>query len=110
MQFVTSKQASKRLGVHPNTLRRWANKGQIQIIKTKAGQRLYDVDTFIAPKTELSTIKIILENSDYKTLADYASKLDRTPANLVKHWVLIAMIGKGLIKNRTLEDLKSEKS
>lgn len=58
----------------------------------------------------LKTIQISLHESDYKTLADYASKLDRTPANLVKHWVLTAMIGKGLIKNRTLEDLKSEKS
>jgi hypothetical protein len=62
------------------------------------------------PNKKLKTIQIGLTPSDYEALAEYASKLERTPANLVKHWVLTAMIGKGLVKNKTLEDLKNEKS
>ena len=45
--YLTSKKASQELGVHPNTLRSWANQGKIKIIKTDAGQRLYDVKNFI---------------------------------------------------------------
>lgn len=60
--------------------------------------------------TKSKTIQISLEYSDYYYLVEYAAKLDRTPANLVKHWVLTAMIGKGIIKSKTLEDLKREKS
>lgn len=37
-------QAAKQLGVHPDTLRRWANDGKIQIAgTTPGGQRLFDL-------------------------------------------------------------------
>lgn len=45
--YLTSRKASKELGVHPNTLRRWEKVGKIKAIKTAAGQRLYDVKGFI---------------------------------------------------------------
>jgi putative transposase len=39
--MVTSKKAVEKLGVSPNTLRRWADAGTIKTIRTPAGQRLY---------------------------------------------------------------------
>ncbi len=59
---------------------------------------------------KLKTIQLSLTLTDYQALAEYSSKLERTPANLVKHWVLTTMIGKGLITDKTLEDLNNEKS
>ncbi|MFM6182789.1 MAG: hypothetical protein ACKPA8_15045 [Dolichospermum sp.] len=33
--------------MHPNTLRRYADEGKIKSIKNPAGQRLYDVESYI---------------------------------------------------------------
>ena len=46
--MLTSKKACEKLGVHPNTLRKWATNGQIKYIRTPADQRLYDIDNFLA--------------------------------------------------------------
>jgi putative resolvase len=46
--YLTSKKASKHFGVHANTLRRWADNGSIKYIRTSAGQRLYDTDSFVS--------------------------------------------------------------
>lgn len=43
----TSKKACRRLGIHANTLRRWADAGKIKHIRTPHNQRLYDVDDFL---------------------------------------------------------------
>lgn len=39
--YLRSREACKVFGVHPNTLRSWAEKGKIEIIKTPFNQRLY---------------------------------------------------------------------
>ncbi len=52
MKFVPSRKAREVLGVHENTLRRWANEGKIRHIKTAAGQRLYDTDSFVGNLSE----------------------------------------------------------
>ena len=46
--MLTSKRACEKLGVHPNTLRKWAANDQIKFIRTPSNQRLYDVDNFLA--------------------------------------------------------------
>ena len=38
-QYVKTKEACKILGVIPETVRRWADAGQIKTIRTPAGQR-----------------------------------------------------------------------
>jgi predicted site-specific integrase-resolvase len=48
--------ASKILGLHPNTLRKYADEEKIQYIKNPAGQRLYDVGSFIGSKTPIKTV------------------------------------------------------
>ncbi|MBB1078015.1 IS607 family transposase [Rhodoferax sp. 4810] len=50
--YVTTREAAKRLGCHPETLRRWANAGKIPHIRTSSGQRRYDVDAYLRIQTQ----------------------------------------------------------
>ena len=52
MVFVPTRKAAKRLGLHPNTLRVYADRGDIPHYRTPAGQRLYDVDAFLRGKAD----------------------------------------------------------
>ena len=56
MAYVPLRKAVERLGLHPNTLRRYADEGKIQIIKNEAGQRLYDVESYIRGAANSSLI------------------------------------------------------
>lgn len=47
MAFVPSRKAVARLGLHPSTLRKYADDGKIPYIRNEAGQRLYDVDEYL---------------------------------------------------------------
>lgn len=42
MPLLSSKKTADLLGVHPNTLRSWANSGKIRYERTPSGQRRYD--------------------------------------------------------------------
>ena len=50
--LVPSRVAASELGVHPNTLRNWANEGKIKVVKTATGQRRYDLSTLVFDDTE----------------------------------------------------------
>ena len=41
--YVTSREACKQLGLHPNTLRKLADNEKIKYYRTESGQRRYDV-------------------------------------------------------------------
>lgn len=47
MAYEPSRIACRRLGIHENTLRKWADDGKIDHIRTGSGQRRYDVDAFL---------------------------------------------------------------
>jgi len=47
MAYIPLRKAVEFLGLHPNTLRRYADEGKIKSIKNPAGQRLYDVESYI---------------------------------------------------------------
>jgi excisionase family DNA binding protein len=47
--YVKPKEACKRLGVSDETLRRWADKGKINAIRSPSNFRLYDIETFLYP-------------------------------------------------------------
>lgn len=49
--MLTSKKTCIKLGIHANTLRKWADNGQIKYVRTPAGQRLYDIDDFLSKST-----------------------------------------------------------
>lgn len=46
MKYYTSREASKILDVHANTLRKWADDGTIETIKTASGQRRYNLEQY----------------------------------------------------------------
>jgi len=46
MYLVPSRVASNKLGVHPNTLRKWEEEGHIKAIRTPGGKRMYDLSSF----------------------------------------------------------------
>jgi len=47
MNYVTSKEASKILGLHPNTLRYYADNGIIESFRTNSGHRRYNVESYL---------------------------------------------------------------
>ncbi|MHB8628204.1 MAG: IS607 family transposase [Aggregatilineales bacterium] len=47
MSYVRLREACERTGLHPHTLRKYADTGIIRAIRTSAGQRLFDIDSFV---------------------------------------------------------------
>src|SRR5882724_3751026 len=47
MSYVKLREAVERTGLHPHTLRKYADNGLIPAIRTPAGQRLFDIDSFV---------------------------------------------------------------
>jgi putative resolvase len=45
--FIPLRKAVEATGLHPNTLRKYADEGKIRSIRNAAGQRLFDVDSFV---------------------------------------------------------------
>lgn len=48
--FVSSREAAKRLGLHPNTLRAYADGGKIELIETKCNlleKKLNQIDAML---------------------------------------------------------------
>ena len=56
MRYVPSREASRILGVHPQTLRTWAREGRINYIRTEGNQRRYDVDSYIGLSKPIITV------------------------------------------------------
>jgi len=56
MTYLPSREACKILGLHPNTLRRYANNGTIKSFKTESGQRRYHVEAYIGLQPQTSTV------------------------------------------------------
>ena len=77
MVYIPSRRAAAALGLHPQTLRRYASHGKIPYYRNSAGQRLYDVDTYLHGIAEPVTICYCRVSSS-KQRAD----LDRQIAHL----------------------------
>lgn len=56
MAYIQLRKAVEFLGLHPNTLRKYADEGKIKSIKNAAGQRLYDVESFQQESAKSATI------------------------------------------------------
>ena len=52
MVHLPSRKAAARLGLHPQTLRRYAAEGKIPFYRNAGGQRLYDVDAYLRGKSD----------------------------------------------------------
>lgn len=53
MNYINTKTACIRLGVHPNTLRNWDKEGKIKTIRTPGGNRLYDLSSISQERTKI---------------------------------------------------------
>ena len=56
MPYIPGRKASAQLGIHQNTLRRYADEGRIQTIRTASGQRRYDVDAFLRESADAALV------------------------------------------------------
>ena len=56
MSYVNTRKAVALLGVHPSTLRRWANGGRIEHIRSLGGKRLYNVDAFLRESVGVAVV------------------------------------------------------
>jgi putative resolvase len=56
MAYIPLRKAVSFLGLHPNTLRKYADDGKIKSIKNEAGQRLYDVESYRHDATESAIV------------------------------------------------------
>ncbi len=73
--YVSSRIAQKELGVHANTLRRWANDGKIEYIRTASGQRKYNVQKYLGKHVEPVTI-VYCRVSSYKQKDDLQRQVE----------------------------------
>lgn len=55
-KYYPSREACAILGLHPNTLRKYANEGKIVHYKTESGQRRYDVDSYLGQSLPATTL------------------------------------------------------
>lgn len=96
--YVPGRKAANKLGIHQNTLRRWADAGKIPHIRTAAGQRLYDIETFIAGKTQKKDV-CYCRVSSYKQRDDLARQVDYMRQRYPSHEI-VTDIGSGLNSKR----------
>jgi predicted site-specific integrase-resolvase len=56
MPYVPLRKAVEFLGLHPHTLRKYADEGKIESIKNEAGQRLYNVESYQRQATRTTIV------------------------------------------------------
>jgi putative resolvase len=56
MNYVSSKEASRVLGLHPNTLRNYADNGTIKSAQSKSGHWRYNVESYLGLEKQTNTI------------------------------------------------------
>ena len=57
MAYIPLRKAVEFVGLSPNTLRKYADEGRIKSIKNEAGQRLYNVESYIrGDSTRMATV------------------------------------------------------
>lgn len=59
MQHVTPKEASKILGVHVSSLRRWENEGKLKAIRTPGGQRRFILEEVLKVQGMPRTVRTV---------------------------------------------------
>lgn len=55
-KYIPLRKAVEQTGMHPNTLRKYADQGLIKVIKNAAGQRLFDIESYIGESAATITI------------------------------------------------------
>ena len=94
MPYVPLRKAVERLGLHPNTLRKYADENRIATIRNAAGQRLFDVDAFLRLSVAAGVI-CYARVSSYKQRDDLERQASRLAA-IYPDADIIKDVGSGL--------------
>ena len=94
MKFVSTKKASEMLGIHENTIRRYADEGKIPSIKTEKGHRRYNVSAYVAAQQPLTTTCYCRVSS--RKQKDDLQRQIAYMQQLYPHAEIIADIGSGI--------------
>lgn len=89
--FVTTKEACRQIGVHPNTLRQWDKEGKIRTQRTPGGKRLYDTSSILKGKGKIVYARVSSRNQK----DDLASQAKHLKERFPEH-ELIEDYGSGL--------------
>ena len=93
MAFLPLRKAVAELGLHPNTLRKYADDNRIPTIRNAAGQRLFDVDAF--KRTAAATVVCYCRVSSHKQRDDLERQANRL-SSIHPQAEVIKDIGSGL--------------
>jgi excisionase family DNA binding protein len=91
-KYITTKEACEKLGVHPNTLRRWEKDGKVKAIRTPGNTRLYEVN-ILEENTGNKIIYARVSSNDQKE--DLQNQIKYLRSRFPEH-ELIQDIGSGL--------------
>lgn len=110
--YVSSKEAAEKLGVHFQTLRNWDREGKIKTIRSPGGKRFYDIKSFLEEndKQDKEKFKIDEEKGERKKIcycrvSSYSQKdelihqMDYMKLKYPEHEILTD-IGSGINFNR----------
>lgn len=92
--WLPSRKAAEKLGLHPNTLRKYADNGTIPTIRNAAGQRLYDVSAYLREQVVAGTVCYCRVSSS-KQRDDLDRQVERMQAKFPEAEI-IKDIGSGL--------------
>lgn len=82
MEYVPSRIACQKLGVHAQTLRKWDRLGKIETIRTESGQRRYNITPILVERNQRELINICYcrvssagQKNNLETQVEYMKKL-----------------------------------
>ncbi len=81
-KFITTRETKKIFGVNEDTLRRWADNGKIEYIRTPGGKRLYNVEQYINSKTQYNNDDNPTINSNNTTNSEEKSNKEIQNPNI----------------------------
>ena len=96
MKYLPAKEASETLGYHPDYLRRLANAGKIETIRTKGGHRRYNVQAFIDGKSQPTLTPVCYCRVSSKKQKDDLERQVVYMRSIYPHAEIIRDIGSGL--------------
>ena len=94
MKYVKLSKAVELTGLHPNTLRKYANEGKIETIRTPYNQRMFNCESFLAIPTT-SQIVLYCRVSSSKQRKDLDSQI-ASLVSLYPQGSVVKDIGSGL--------------
>lgn len=85
--WLSLKGAADYLGVHPTTLRRWADSGEIQALLTPGGHRRFAESDLARFADERSRLKTVAGLEQMWSQAAISQARERLPAQRHEHWM-----------------------